>query len=365
MANMEVIRELVTKLAFQVDSKGLDAAERKLVGFKTKFAITSAAASAFVQKTVSWFGDVSRVSIETQDLANRAGLALDQFIAIQKALENFNIRPDQFNELFDKLAIDLREARHGFGSLFDLIRRRGDITLKNLDGTLKTTEQLFFDIIDSFGKIENSMERAVYISDYFGKSLGPRLAEAASIGSDGIKSLAQENSALSQELAKNYEDLKSCDRAIIQLNSSWDKFSQTLTRTAAPALTGVLDVLTGVLNGMVNVFSAENMSNVGRVVNSDPNLLDDDDFNYLKSLERVAQEETKPLPIIQQLSNAGAPAQNISYPRIDITNNFDFVVPAGTEENQVRFIESRVRDEISFFFEERIREVINNNPQVE
>jgi hypothetical protein len=83
---MTVVRELVTRLGFQVDQRGVEQFNRTIIGFKTKFAIAATAATAFVAKGAATFtlsiGNHQRTFLALNDSTNGFSALTDAVIEI-------------------------------------------------------------------------------------------------------------------------------------------------------------------------------------------------------------------------------------------------------------------------------------------
>ena len=89
-----------------------------------------------------------------------------------------------------KLTSNMKTALTGNGEAAELFEQM-DINLKNADGTLRTTEDIFYDVFDALSGIQDETERNMVAMTLFGKSAS-ELNPLIDAGADRIKELRQE-----------------------------------------------------------------------------------------------------------------------------------------------------------------------------
>lgn len=107
-------------------------------------------------------------------------------------------------------------------------------------------EQQFELIADRISKLEDPADRARAATELFGKA-GADLLPMFSQGAQGIEKALQE----ARKLGLSFSDdqlntLSTADDSIKRLSASWSGFATTLTAEVAPALSGILDKLSGI-----------------------------------------------------------------------------------------------------------------------
>jgi len=89
-----------------------------------------------------------------------------------------------------KLTSNMKTALAGNGEAAELFEQM-DINLKNADGTLRTTEDIFYDVFDALSGMQDETERNMVAMTLFGKSAS-ELNPLIDAGADRIKELRQE-----------------------------------------------------------------------------------------------------------------------------------------------------------------------------
>ena len=87
----------------------------------------------------------------------------------------------------EEYGIASEEAYNKFANGYDKL----DISVKNADGTFRDSEEVFWDVIDALGEIEDPVERDLVAMDLLGKS-AKELNPLINAGSDAYKQLAEE-----------------------------------------------------------------------------------------------------------------------------------------------------------------------------
>lgn len=132
-----------------------------------------AALAAAVTKAEDALRDLTLESATYADniltLSNNTGLST---VALQEwsyAAELIDVSMDTVNGSMVKMIRSMNSARDGTGAAKDTFDALG-LSITNVDGTLRNSEDMFFDVIDALGKIENGTERDAMSMEIFGKS---------------------------------------------------------------------------------------------------------------------------------------------------------------------------------------------------
>ncbi len=132
-----------------------------------------AALAAAVTKAEDALRDLTLESATYADniltLSNNTGLST---VALQEwsyAAELIDVSMDTVNGSMVKMIRSMNGARDGTGAAKDTFDALG-LSITNVDGTLRNSEDVFFDVIDALGKIENGTERDAMSMEIFGKS---------------------------------------------------------------------------------------------------------------------------------------------------------------------------------------------------
>ncbi|NIR33304.1 MAG: hypothetical protein GWO11_02225, partial [Desulfuromonadales bacterium] len=83
---------------------------------------------------------------------------------------------------------------------------RLNIAVRNIDGSIRGSEEVFDDVVRAIGRMSSAAERAAAASAFFGEDAGPALAPLLGQGIAAIKSYEDElrslNGVLSEDLVQ-------------------------------------------------------------------------------------------------------------------------------------------------------------------
>lgn len=132
-----------------------------------------AALAAAVTKAEDALRDLTLESATYADniltLSNNTGLSTATLQEWSYAAELIDVSMDTVNGSMVKMIRSMNGARDGTGAAKDTFDALG-LSITNVDGTLRNSEDVFFDVIDALGKIENGTERDAMSMEIFGKS---------------------------------------------------------------------------------------------------------------------------------------------------------------------------------------------------
>lgn len=153
-----------------------------------------------------------------------------------------------------KLTRQMSEAQNGSTSAQQAFQNLG-VSVTNADGTLRSAESVFYDVIDALGEIPNKAEQDAAAMDIFGKS-AQELAGVIDAGSEGLRSYAQEAQNLGVVLSGDQiESLNQMQDAFDQFDSVMQASSNRIQAGFAPAITIVTNALSNMNPAMVDVIN--------------------------------------------------------------------------------------------------------------
>lgn len=364
---MTVVRELVTRLGFQVDRSGLNIADRAIQAFKSRIVFTASSIKDFIFETASYLGEVAKANIEVKDLARNTKLSVEEFVELRKAAQEFRFEPAQFDIAFEKLAELLGEAKSGYGELFDIIRKsKGELDLTSFieAGDVKGA---FLEVIDYIRSLKDVREQLRVIRDIFGPGNENGILRIVEAGGEAFLKAAESN----REFAKSFaEGIPEQEKYLQNINKITKEF-EDLKQTAAQVLTGPasfgIQTATEGLKGF-SVLSEQSEEGgffsaikfLGAAVSDaiqtalgggllkdlqNEMILEDDREFYRRYAEHRRQ-------------------QQVNGP-ITINNTVEVNVDPATDLQQRQSISEVVASKLNEIMNEKVREVISNNPQVE
>jgi hypothetical protein len=182
-------------------AKAAGGAQFKVKGLVTTiagFALGGGGLAALGKSAISAADDIAK-------MANKLGLATDELQRYQFASEISGITTDQFNTAFQRFGRRLGEAAQGFGEARPAIKSL-NISLREIDGTLRPVNQVFDEAIQKLSQIEDVTLRNALAAKLF-DSEGVKLVQ---LGKNlaGLKQQAGDLGTIIPEyLLHNAEDL--------------------------------------------------------------------------------------------------------------------------------------------------------------
>ena len=237
-----------TKAAFDSISKGLSkvGSAAKTVG-KGLLGITAAATAAAAafgalvlkqSEAIDKIGKVSSVTGVSTDLLQKFGFAAEQ---AGVTVKNAQLGLRRFSRRVGEVANGTGELKRALDAL--------GISVFNVDGTVKSTEQVLFEFADGIAATENASEKLAFAFKGFDAE-GSELVNTLHKGSAGLKEMFDQAErlgfVLDAEAIKNTEIFR--DR-LNELMRSIDGFSRRVVSELTPAFSAMIKKITDELVG--------------------------------------------------------------------------------------------------------------------
>lgn len=360
---MTIVRELVTRLGFTFDRTNLDKFERSIIGFKTKVAVGIGIIGLAFKKVIDYAQEFSNKVLNTNALAKFSKSSVQSLDALQKAFQKFNVPEEAFNQFFGKLTLGIKEASRGVDNEFRRLvtQSQGAVRLF-VNGQLTTSKQAIDDIMAYIRGIADESEKLRIVQNIFEVDIATAdaIVNISNLTKSEFDQLIEKEKQSLDLLNKQKDAANKFKEQVNQLNTEWDKFKGNVAGFAVPKIATFL----GNINRFTETFQQEGagagFKEIGAHVKDAVLFLFGQD--YLSRVKReVAAEDEDFQRRLVEYQNGGMNSQ------ANVTNNnkFEFNVPPGTTEQQATFLTEAVKTTMSSFWDEKVREVINNNPQVE
>lgn len=177
---------------------------------------------------------------EILTLSAQTGLATGTLQEFSYASELLDVSVDTIQGSLTKLTRNMGEAAGGSDAAKEAFDRLG-ISITNADGSLRTSEDVFYEAVDALGEIENYTERDAIAMDVFGKSaqdLNPLIIQ----GTERFKDLAEEAHKTGYVLEEDtLSALGEVDDAIQRLDKRKEAFKNSMAAEFAPSMTEAID----------------------------------------------------------------------------------------------------------------------------
>ena len=176
-------------------------------------------------------------------MSDQTGIAANTLQAYVNAGKLAGVSQETIDKGLRRLAQSMREADQGVATYKDSFDALG-ISVRTVDGTFKTSQQVLGEISDRFANIENGSTKAAIAMEIFCRSG----ASLINLLNGGAASLEEFNYEVSENFAQNAEFFND---QIAVLGIRFDGFRKQLTDALLPALNTIVGVFS-------ELFSAEN-----------------------------------------------------------------------------------------------------------
>ena len=172
----------------------------------------TAAAAALVGsvKAAADYGD------QLDNMAQRTGVAVEELSRLQYAAKLSDTSTEALAKGVANLSKLMVGAANGGAESGKLFERFG-ISLRNADGTMRSTTEVLYDLSDVFTAMPDGPEKTALAMDFFGKKLGTELIPLLNQGSAGLRAMCDEAERLG--LVLNAEQAK----AAAEFNDNLDR----------------------------------------------------------------------------------------------------------------------------------------------
>ena len=255
----------------------------------------AAAGSAMVDATVSTAG----LADELMTLSSTTGLSTDALQELNYAAELIDVDANTVTGSMTKLLKQMSSAANGSASAAAKFEELG-ISFKNADGSLRSSEDVFWDAVDVLGQIPNEAERDAAAMELFGRSareLNP-LIEA---GSETFRQLADEAHAVGYVMdSETLEAFGALDDNMARMTNTAQAVEQSFGQVLLPLLTD----MSGSAVDLMSDFSAA-MAGAGGDIDAIGGIIEEFAPQAVALVEEYAPEI---LSIIQSVISAILPA---------------------------------------------------------
>lgn len=189
--------------------------------------------------------ELSKTADNLLTMSSTSGLSTDTLQELQYASEFVDVSIETVNSSMTKMIRTMGEARDGNKDLQKEFARLG-VRYKEHNGELRNSEDVFFDLIDALGKVQNETDRDAKAMDIFGRSareLNP-LIEA---GSGRLRELEAEAHKMGYVLSnETLQEAGALDDAMQRMNSKMETLKLHLGEFLIPLLTDFVDLLSSI-----------------------------------------------------------------------------------------------------------------------
>ena len=272
---MVSLGDVADQLAGKLGIKLPDGAKKALDGMKGMSAGSVAALGAItaaVAAAIKAIKALHEMTVETaaemDDLITQSmisGVSTQTLQAWEYAAELVDVPLETMTGSLTKVTKAMASAKDGTGTTAEAFAQLG-ISVTDSNGNLRDSEDVFYEVIDQLGLIENETERDALAMELLGKSaqdLNPLIIA----GSDALRDLSQEAEDAGYILGTDdVAALAALDDAVHRNELQWEALKKQIAAQFAPASTSALEAFTSLTKqageALVNSHLIENLGSI-------------------------------------------------------------------------------------------------------
>lgn len=202
-----------------------------------------------VQQVTQTIGEVATRSTEWADdletLSSQIGVSTTTLQEWAYASDFVDVSVETLQGSMSKLVRSMSEAQNGSTSAQAAFDSLG-VSYQNIDGSLKSTEQVFYEVIDALGGIENVAERDAISMAIFGRS-AQDLNTLIEAGSGSLQEYGKEAQQLGIIMSGDQiQALSSMQNSFDKLNNVMNASKNLLSASVAPLFASIADAISQV-----------------------------------------------------------------------------------------------------------------------
>ena len=246
----------------QAEKKAEDATGKLSGGFTVlKGALANLVADG-LRKAVDGFKDIMTAAPKFADniltLASKTHLATDTLQELSYMSGMIDVDVSTVAKSMTKLTKSMASAQGGTGAAADAFQSLG-ISVTDANGHLRKSEDVFFDVIDALGGIENEAERDAVSMSLFGKS-ATELNPMIEAGSDALRDFSDEAHDMGYVLDKD------ALKALGRVQDEFDRFQRQMESVKNQIGAGVAPAIERGMRRIQNIISGVDWEKVGRQI---------------------------------------------------------------------------------------------------
>jgi methyl-accepting chemotaxis protein len=176
-------------------------------------------------------------------LSSVTGISTDSIQELNYMADLTDVSLDRIRDSLKETTNKMQEAATGTGDAYEAYNKLG-VKITDVDGQLRSAEDVFYDTIDALGQMKNKTERDAIAMDLLSES-AQELNPLIEIGSDGLKQYAQEAHSMGYVLDNEaLTALTEVDDAYQRLQKSQEGAKNQLSAEFAPYLTEFYEKIT-------------------------------------------------------------------------------------------------------------------------
>ncbi|MDD7491610.1 MAG: hypothetical protein PUK39_03175 [Clostridiales bacterium] len=206
--------------------------------------VAMAVAIAKVEKAlIQMTSESAEAADDIVTLSSVTGMSTDSIQELNYMADLTDVSLDRIRDSLKETTNKMQEAATGTGDAYEAYNKLG-VKITDVDGQLRSAEDVFYDTIDALGEMKNKTERDALAMDLMSES-AQELNPLIEIGSDGLKQYAQEAHSMGYVLDNEaLTALTEVDDAYQRLQKSQEGAKNQLSAEFAPYLTEFYEKIT-------------------------------------------------------------------------------------------------------------------------
>lgn len=221
--------------------------------------ITSEAIVAGVKALANAFKEVAQEIVNTakesiamadsiNTLSTQTGLTTDQIQEFEYMTGLLDVDVSTISGSLRKLTNNMDSAASGTGAAYDAFEQLG-VSVTDADGSLRNNYDVFMDVIDALGEVDNATERDAIAMDIFGRN-AQELNTLVAAGSDTIREYAAEAHEMGYVMdTDTISAMVDAQDAADRLSNQFTTLKNNMVAKIAPGITSALSGVVGILSG--------------------------------------------------------------------------------------------------------------------
>ena len=246
----DTIRGLASALGLNV-SPALEAVAKKFDGISAATGTAILGIGAMITGFAKLSKETAAYADEIITLADQTGFTTEQIQRMQYACMKLDVEFSTVEGAISKLTGNMYKAQKGSADL-EAVFKKLHIRIKDGNGHLRDSKEVFFEAIDALGRMKNETEKDALAQQLFGKS-AKELNTIIKAGSDQFKEYEQNAKKVMTdeqlERANAYQD------AMDELNESFEALKLSLGEFLIPLLTKVANFFASIPTPVLKVIT--------------------------------------------------------------------------------------------------------------
>ena len=203
------------------------------------FAGFVAAITSAEKKLMSITNESAEYAKEVKTLASVTGQSTEQIQEFQYASDMIGVSYDRVKDSLKEITNKMQEAQNGSEDTAGAFKTLG-VEIENTDGSLRSADSVFYDVIDSLGNMHNQAQRDALAMDLMSES-AQELNPLIEVGSEGLKKYTDEAHEMGYVLDNEaIAALTATDTAQQKLLKTQEAVTKQISAEYAPYMTEAL-----------------------------------------------------------------------------------------------------------------------------